>query len=216
MNLILLGPPGAGKGTQAQELERRRKLVQLSTGEMLRATAASGSELGMQIKKILDSGALVPDDIMIRMIADRIEQPDCGNGFVLDGFPRTTAQAEALDRMLAEKGMKLDHVIEMSVDPEVLAKRIGGRYSCARCGAGYHDEYHRPAKEGVCDHCGSTAFTRRSDDNPETVRARLDAYEKQTAPLLPYYRKKGKLRQVDAMAPIEEVTRQIESILVGG
>jgi adenylate kinase len=216
MNLILLGPPGAGKGTQAQELERRRNLVQLSTGDMLRATIASGSDLGKEIKKIVDSGALVPDDIMIRMIADRIEQPDCRNGFILDGFPRTTAQAEALDRMLAEKGMKLDHIIEMAVDADILAKRIGGRFSCARCGAGYHDEFQRPRKEGVCDHCGSTEFTRRSDDKPETVRARLDAYEKQTAPLLPYYRKKGQLRQVDAMAPIEDVTRQIEAILANG
>jgi adenylate kinase len=216
MNLILLGPPGAGKGTQAQELERRRNLVQLSTGDMLRATIASGSDLGQQIKTIVDAGALVPDDIMIRMIGDRIEQPDCRGGFILDGFPRTTAQAEALDRMLAEKDLKLDHVIEMVVDAEVLTQRIGGRFSCAKCGAGYHDEYQRPKKDGVCDRCGGTEFRRRSDDKPETVRARLDAYEKQTAPLLPYYRTKGLLRQVDAMAPIEEVTRQIEDILGGG
>ena len=216
MNLILLGPPGAGKGTQAQALEQSRNLVQLSTGDMLRATIASGSDLGKQIKSIVDAGALVPDDIMIRMIAGRIEQPDCRNGFILDGFPRTTAQAEALDRMLAEKSMKLDHVIEMAVDAEVLVRRIAGRYSCAKCGTGYHDEYQRPRKEGVCDRCGSTEFKRRSDDQPETVRARLDAYEKQTAPLLPYYRRKGLLRQVDAMAPIEAVTRQIEDILAGG
>lgn len=215
MNVILLGPPGAGKGTQAQELERRRGLVQFSTGDMLRATIASGSDLGQEIKKIVDTGALVPDDIMIRMIADRIEQPDCRDGFILDGFPRTTAQAEALDRMLAEKGMKIDHVVEMAVDAEVLARRIGGRFSCARCGAGYHDEFQRPRKDGVCDRCGSTEFTRRSDDRPETVRARLAAYEKQTAPLLPYYREKGLLRRVDAMAPIEAVTREIETVLSG-
>jgi adenylate kinase len=215
MNVILLGPPGAGKGTQAQELERRRGLVQLSTGDMLRATIASGSDLGQEIKTIVDAGALVPDDIMIRMIADRIEQPDCRDGFILDGFPRTTAQAEALDRMLAEKGMQIDHVVEMAVDAEVLARRIGGRFSCAKCGAGYHDEFQRPRKEGVCDRCGSTEFTRRSDDRPETVRARLAAYEKQTAPLLPYYREKGLLRQVDAMAPIKAVTRQIETVLSG-
>lgn len=215
MNLILLGPPGAGKGTQAKEIERRHRMIQLSTGEMLRATIASGSDLGRQIKQIVDAGALVPDDIMIRMIAARIEQPDCGNGFILDGFPRTRAQAEALDRMLAEKGLKLDHVIDMAVDAEVLTTRISGRFNCAKCGAGYHDEFQRPRKEGVCDYCGSTEFTRRSDDRPETVRARLVAYEKQTAPLLPYYREKGLLRQVDAMAPIGEVTRQIESVLAG-
>ena len=216
MNLILLGPPGAGKGTQAQALERRHNLVQLSTGEMLRETIASGSDLGKEVKKVIDSGALVSDDIMIRMISDRIDQQDCTNGFILDGFPRTTAQAEALDRMLAKKGMKLDHVIEMAVDADVLVRRIGGRYSCAQCGAGYHDEFQKPRIAGVCDHCGSTEFTRRSDDNPETVRARLDAYEKQTAPLLPYYREKGMLRHVDAMAEIGEVTRQIEAVLNHG
>jgi len=216
MNLILLGPPGAGKGTQAQELERRHGLVQLSTGDMLRATIASGSDLGMEIKKIIDSGALVSDDIIIRMISDRIDRPDSSNGFILDGFPRTTAQAEALDRMLADKGMKLDHVIEMAVDAEVLAKRIGGRYSCAKCGAGYHDESKKPKVAGVCDQCGGREFTRRSDDKQETVRARLDAYEKQTAPLLPYYRAKGMLKRVDAMADIGEVTRQIEAILSEG
>lgn len=214
MNVILLGPPGAGKGTQAQELERRHNLIQLSTGEMLRATIASGSDLGNEVKAIVESGALVPDDIMIRMISDRIEeQPDCREGFILDGFPRTTAQAEALDRMLSEKGMQLDHVIELAVDAEVLAKRIGGRFSCTSCGAGYHDEFQSTAVEGVCDHCGSTEFSRRADDKPETVKARLDAYEKQTAPLLPYYRQKGQLRSIDAMAPIEEVTGQIEAVL---
>lgn len=216
MNLILLGPPGAGKGTQAKELERRHNLVQLSTGEMLRAASASGSDLGKVIKKTIDFGALVPDDIMIRMISERIEQADCGNGFILDGFPRTTAQAKALDRMLAEKNMKLDHVIEMEVDAEVLVKRIGGRFSCARCGAGYHEEFQKPKVEGVCDQCGSTEFTRRADDKPETVRARLKAYEEQTAPLLPYYREKGLLRKIDAMAEIREVTRQIEAVLNHG
>lgn len=216
MKLILLGPPGAGKGTQAQALERRHNLVQLSTGDMLRATIASGSELGKEVKEIVESGALVPDDIMIRMISERITEPDCGNGFILDGFPRTTAQAEALDKMLSEKGLELDHVIEMSVDADVLAKRIGGRFSCARCGAGYHDEFQKPAVDGVCDRCGSREFSRRADDNPETVKARLAAYEKQTAPLLPYYRDKGQLRSVDAMASIEDVTREIEKIVAVG
>ena len=213
MNLILLGPPGADKGTQAQELARRRGLVQLSTGDMLRATIASGSALGAEVKQIIDSGQLMPDDIMIRMIADRIAQPDCKKGFILDGFPRTTAQAEALDRMLAEKGLKLDHVIEMAVDADVLARRIGGRYNCANCGASYHDQFQKPRKKGVCDYCGGTEFTRRSDDTPETVRKRLDAYEAQTAPLLPYYRGKSLLRSVDAMADIGHVTGEIERIL---
>ncbi len=216
MKLILLGPPGAGKGTQAQELERRHKLIQLSTGEMLRATIESGSDLGRELKEIVESGALVPDDIMIRMISERIVEPDCDNGFILDGFPRTTAQAEALDTMLTEKGLKLDHVIEMSVDADVLAHRIGGRFSCAKCGAGYHDEFQKPGVDGLCDHCGSQEFSRRADDNPETVKARLVAYEKQTAPLLPYYRDKRQLRSVDAMASIEDVTREIEQIVAAG
>jgi adenylate kinase len=216
MKLILLGPPGAGKGTQAQELERRHHLIRLSTGEMLRATIASGSEFGKEVREITESGALVPDEIMIRMISERIVQPDCDDGFILDGFPRTTAQAEALDTMLAEKGLKLDHVIELSVDAEVLANRIGGRFSCAKCGAGYHDEFNKPGVDGLCDHCGYQEFTRRADDKPKTVKARLKAYEKLTAPLLPYYRDKGQLRTVDAMAAIEEVTREIEQIVAAG
>ena len=216
MKLILLGPPGAGKGTQAQELERRHHLVQLSTGEMLRATIDSGSALGKKVKKIVESGSLVPDDIMIRMISERIAQPDCDSGFILDGFPRTTAQAEALDKMLSDKKLDLDHVIEMAVDADVLARRIAGRYSCAKCGAGYHDEFQKPSVAGVCDYCGSKEFTRRADDNLETVKARLEAYEKQTAPLLPYYRGKGKLKTIDAMAPIDDVTRQIEQIVAVG
>ena len=216
MKLILLGPPGAGKGTQAQELERRHQLIQLSTGDMLRATISSGNELGKEVKGIVESGALVPDEIMIRMISERVAQPDCNNGFILDGFPRTTAQAEALDKMLSEKGLKLDHVIEMSVDADVLAHRIGGRYSCAKCGAGYHDEFQKPGVDGLCDHCGSQEFSRRADDKPETVKARLDAYEKQTAPLLPYYRERGLLRSVDAMASIEDVTQEIERIVAVG
>ena len=216
MKLILLGPPGAGKGTQAQVLERSHHLIQLSTGEMLRATIASGSDLGNELKEIVEAGALVPDEIMIRMISERITQPDCDNGFILDGFPRTTAQAEALDTMLTEKGLELDHVIELSVDADVLAHRIGGRFSCAKCGAGYHDEFLKPGVDGLCDHCGSQEFTRRADDNLETVKARLKAYEKQTAPLLPYYRDKGQLRSVDAMASIEDVTREIEQIVAVG
>lgn len=213
MKLILLGPPGAGKGTQAQALERNHNLVQLSTGDMLRAVIASGSDLGAEVKAIIDSGALVPDDIIVRMIAERIEQPDCAEGFILDGFPRTEAQAAALDTMLADKNTALDHVIEMAVDTDVLTKRIAGRYSCAACGAGYHDDFQKPQQDGVCDHCGGTEFSRRSDDKPETVRTRLEAYQAQTAPLLPYYREKGLLRSVDAMADIDVVTAEIEQIL---
>jgi adenylate kinase len=213
VNVILLGPPGAGKGTQAQRLERTHGLVQLSTGDMLRAAVASGSDLGRQAKRVMDAGQLMPDELMVRMIAERIEQPDCNGGFILDGFPRTTGQAAALDRMLSDRGLKLDAVIEMKVDEDALVERITGRFTCARCGAGYHDKFHRPKKEGICDHCGGTEFTRRADDNEETVRARLDAYREQTAPILPYYRDKGALRQVDGMAPIDEVTRQIEAVL---
>jgi adenylate kinase len=213
MNIILLGAPGAGKGTQAKRLEQSHKLIQLSTGEMLRAAAASGSELGKQAKRLMDAGNLVPDDLVIQMISERIDQPDCNGGFILDGFPRTTRQAMALDKMLAGKGLKLDAVIQMKVDEEALIERITGRFSCATCGAGYHDKFQRPKVEGVCDVCGGTEFIRRADDNEETVRARMDAYRAQTAPILPYYRDQSVLRTVDGMAPIDEVTRQIEAAL---
>ena len=213
MNLILLGPPGAGKGTQAKRLEDRHSLVQLSTGDMLRAVVASGVPLGQQAKEIMAAGKLMPDELMIEMIADRISKPDCATGFILDGFPRTVPQAQALDRMLEEKGLKLDHVIEMKVDDAALVERITGRYTCAKCGQGYHDKFQKPKADGVCDVCGSTEFTRRADDNAETVTTRLAAYHKQTAPILPYYKERGVLETVDGMADIDVVTEQIEALL---
>ena len=215
MNVILLGPPGAGKGTQAKRLEKAHGLVQLSTGDMLRAERAAGTELGRKVQAIMDAGQLVSDDIIVGMIEQRIGAADCRNGFVLDGFPRTVPQAEALDAMLERRNMKLDHVIELAVDDDALVDRVDGRFSCARCGASYHERNKRPRVFGVCDVCGSKDFIRRADDNAETVKARLAAYHAQTAPILPYYRAKGILRQVDGMADITEVTRQIEAILAG-
>ncbi len=213
MNLILLGPPGAGKGTQAKRLYDRHKLVQLSTGDMLRAEVASGSALGQQAKKVMEAGQLMPDAIIVDMISKRIEAADCRNGFVLDGFPRTEGQAIALDKMLSEKGGRIDAVIELAVDEGALVERISGRFACAKCGAGYHDKFQRPKKDGVCDVCGSTEFVRRKDDNAETVKARLVAYREQTAPILPYYRAKGLLHQVDGMADLDDVTTAIDAVL---
>jgi len=213
MNVILLGPPGAGKGTQAKGLEERRGLKQLSTGEMLRAAVAAGTETGRKAKAIMDRGDLVSDDIVVSIIADRLDEPDVKKGFILDGFPRNTAQAEALDKMLKAKKMNIDSVIEMKVDDDALVERIAGRYTCAKCGKGYHDRFERPKSEGVCDVCGSREFVRRPDDNEKTVRGRLEVYNKQTAPLIDYYGKKGNLRTVDGMADIRDVRRQIEEVL---
>ncbi|MBL8907972.1 MAG: adenylate kinase [Rhizobiales bacterium] len=213
MNLILLGPPGAGKGTQAKNLEERRGLKQLSTGEMLRAAVAAGSEIGRKAKAIMDRGELVSDDIVVSIIADRLNQPDVAKGFILDGFPRNTAQAEALDRMLRSKNLKIDAVIEMKVNDEALIERITGRYTCAKCGKGYHDRFERPKQEGTCDVCGSHEFIRRPDDNEATVRDRLEVYNRQTAPLIDYYGRKGNLRTIDGMADIPDVRRQIEEVL---
>ena len=213
MILILLGPPGCGKGTQAKRLEDGRGLVQLSTGDMLRAAVASGSEMGQQAKKAMDAGGLMPDEIMIQIISDRIDEPDCRNGFILDGFPRTTPQAEALDKLLDAKSLNLGKVIELKVDEEALVERVTGRYSCAKCGSGYHDKFQQPKQDGVCDSCGSTEFSRRSDDNEETVRSRLAAYHDQTAEIVPYYLAKGLLVEIDGMAEIEDVTVAIEGII---
>jgi adenylate kinase len=215
MNLILLGPPGAGKGTQAKRLEQSHGLIQLATGDMLRAAVASGSDLGRRVKAIMESGALVSDDIIIEMIAARIAEPDCSEGFILDGFPRTVPQAEALDLMLEEQGRKLDFVILMEVDEPALIERLSGRFTCRNCGASYHDRYHRPKTEGVCDSCGSTDLVHRADDRPEALATRFAAYRNQTAPILPYYRDRGILRRVDGMASMDEVTRQIEAVLAG-
>ena len=215
MNIILFGPPGAGKGTQAKRLQKNRGLVQLSTGDMLRAAVAAGTEYGRKAKEIMEKGELVPDEVVINIISDRLDEEDVKNapGVIFDGFPRTVAQAEALDRMLAEKGMKLDAVIVLDVDDEALVERITGRFTCAKCGKGYHEKFERPKVEGVCDECGSTEFVRRADDNEETVRQRLQSYHAQTAPLIEYYEKQGIVKRVDGMASIDEVTRQIEEVL---
>lgn len=212
LDIILLGPPGAGKGTQAARLEAERGMIQMSTGDMLREARASGSPIGLQVKAVMDSGALVSDAIVTALIGERLDAAG-DQGAIFDGFPRTRAQADALDLLLAERGRKLDHVILLVVDEDELVRRITGRFSCAKCGAGYHDQFKQPRVEGVCDRCGSTDFIRRPDDNEHTVRTRMAEYHAKTAPILPYYEERGLVRQVDGMAPVEQVAAQIDSIL---
>ncbi|HZT86377.1 MAG TPA: adenylate kinase [Stellaceae bacterium] len=215
MNLILLGPPGAGKGTQAKRIEQSRGLIQLATGDMLRAAVASGSPLGLSVKSIMEAGRLVPDEVVIQVIEARIAEPAARNGVILDGFPRTIPQAEALDAMFARQGLRLDHVILMEVDEAALIDRLSGRFTCRTCGASYHERHNRPRVEGVCNFCGGTEFEYRADDRAEAVAARFEVYRRQTEPILPYYRSRGILRTIDGMADIDAVTRQIEAILSG-
>ena len=213
LNLILLGPPGAGKGTQAAKLQQDLGMIQLSTGDMLRAAVAAKTPVGLQAKAVMDAGELVSDEIVNGILSERLDQDDIHRGFILDGYPRTEAQAEALERLLSAKGLTLDHVIELVVDEDALVDRITGRFSCASCGTGYHDRYKLPARDGVCDVCGSTSFKRRPDDNEETVRNRLSEYRAKTAPILPFYESRGLVSRVDGMAPIAEVEAAIEDIL---
>lgn len=215
MNIILLGPPGAGKGTQASRIEAERGMVQLSTGDMLRAAVAAKTPIGLRAKAVMDAGDLVSDEIVNGILADRLAEDDVRKGFILDGYPRTAAQAQALDDLLAKMGVKLDHVIEMNVEEDALVERITGRFSCASCGEGYHDRFKLPKVPETCDVCGSHQFKRRADDNSETVRTRLAEYHAKTLPILPYYRNKGIVRSIDGMAPMAEVTAAIEAILDG-
>ena len=213
MIIILLGPPGAGKGTQADLIKSKLQAPKLSTGDMLRETANSGTPLGEELKSVMAAGQLVSDDIMVQMIRQRVKQDDCKGGFILDGFPRTLAQAGALNQLFKREGLVLDKVLELKVDENALVERIAGRFACAECGEGYHDSFKNTKIESKCDNCGSTEFSRRSDDNAETVAKRLEAYREMTAPLLPYYEDQDVLVRVDAMLPIAEVTVEIEKLL---
>lgn len=215
MILILLGAPGAGKGTQAERLVTAYGLVQLSTGEMLRSEVKSQSELGQKAKEIMESGELVPDDLIIKMISVRISQESDAEGIILDGFPRTTEQAKALDIMLKEKDLRINHVIQLEVNEEEIVERLSGRFSCTDCGMGYHEKFAAPVNKGICDKCKSKNFTRRSDDSPKTLRNRLSAYKEQTALILPYYSTKGCLKSIDGMAEMDIVFDEIKKMIDG-
>lgn len=211
--LILLGPPGAGKGTQARMLEDTFGLVQLSTGDLLRAAVAAGTEAGKAAKVVMEAGALVSDEIVINILRDRLAEADCAKGVILDGFPRTTVQAEALDRLLGESGQKINAAISLEVDDAAMVTRISGRYTCGGCGEGYHDTFKQPAVDGTCDKCGGTEMKRRADDNAETVGSRLEAYHAETAPLITYYEGKGALQRIDAMGAIEDIAEGLSAIV---
>ncbi len=213
LNIILLGPPGAGKGTQAVRLEDEHGMVQLSTGDMLRAAVKAGTPIGLQAKAVMDAGALVSDEIVSGLIGERLDALGPDVSVIFDGYPRTAAQADALDALLEARGRKLDHVVELVVEEEALVDRITGRFSCANCGAGYHDRYKLPKAEGTCDQCGGHDFKRRPDDNEETVRTRMAEYRAKTAPILPIYEARGLVTHVDGMAPIDTVNDAIETIL---
>ena len=215
LNIILLGPPGAGKGTQAVRLEEEHGMVQLSTGDMLRAAVKAGTPIGVQAKTVMDAGGLVSDEIVSGLIGERLDQLGADVSVIFDGYPRTAAQAEALDGILSDRGRKLDHVIELQVEEDALVDRITGRFSCAACGAGYHDRYKLSKVENTCDVCGAHEFKRRPDDNEETVRTRMAEYRAKTAPILPIYEARGIVTHVDGMAPIDEVNNAIETILAG-
>lgn len=210
--LILLGPPGAGKGTQARMLEQKFGLVQLSTGDLLRAAVAAGTPAGLAAKTVMDAGGLVSDEIVLAILKDRMDAPDVARGVILDGFPRTAGQARALDDLLALTGGRVSAVISLRVDDAAMVGRVAGRYTCGTCGEGYHDEFKTPARAGVCDNCGGTGFKRRADDNAETVRARLDAYHAQTAPLIAHYHAMGVLEEIDAMGNIEAIAKALGTI----
>jgi adenylate kinase len=213
LNLILLGPPGAGKGTQASRLVKERGMVQLSTGDMLRAAVAAGTPVGLAAKAVMESGGLVSDEIVSGILSERLDQPDARAGFILDGYPRTDVQADSLDAMLAEKGLALDHVIELVVDEDALVDRITGRFTCGSCGEGYHDRYKQPKVADVCDVCGASNFKRRADDNAETVRQRMMEYRAKTAPIIPHYEGRGIVARVDGMADMDAVAAAIDKIV---